>query len=88
MKGKTWKWKICRANKEGEKEMELSAVKEQGSFHFFNGDVIPHRKLCAGKDHSPYQISLKNFKVSTSSWAYKEVLCGKKSGPAFRRPGF
>lgn len=41
--------------------MVLSTGKEQGSFHFFNGDVIPHKMLCVGKDHSPYQASLKYF---------------------------
>lgn len=41
--------------------MVLSAVKEHGSFHLFNGDVISHKNLCSGKDHSPYQISLKYF---------------------------
>lgn len=43
------------------KEMVLSAVKKHGSFHLFNGDVISHKNLYSGKDHSPYQISLKYF---------------------------
>lgn len=41
-------------------EVVLSAVKEQGSFHLLNGDVIPYKNLCSGKDR-PYQISLKYF---------------------------
>lgn len=69
--------------------MVLSAVKEQGSLHFFNGDVIPHKKLCAGKDHSPYQVSLKYFlKYLLHLASHKVVLCGKKTGPTFRRLGF
>lgn len=36
MQSKIKKWR--------QKEMMLSAVKEQGSFHFFNGSVIPHKK--------------------------------------------
>lgn len=78
-----WKWKKY-IEQQGKRWRYLQWL-EQGKFHIFTGGIIPHKKKYWGRSSSIPNIFKIFLKVSISSWAHRVVLCGKKTGPAFRK---